>query len=486
MIKWIDKLPAGFLFTGLIVIHLTMHWSPIQQDLTGFHVWRQSQTQINIQNFATEDFNIFNPRINDRGAGDGIYRMEFPLMQWITAIPVKLFGQHVLISRLMTFLFTILGWIGFFKWVKVLSGSRMASLFGTFLFSFSPMLYYYMINPMPDTLALTTGVWSLYYLSRWYRSDQSGSLASGLLLLMTAALVKMPYLLFYGGFATLVLFKHGMTHQHRVRLLVFGVMSSLPVVGWYLWVIPGWEGNGIVQGVFNMSSEQRGQYWYYCWFHLRTTLPELATGLPGFVTWLAGCIILIINKKRISSEIWAYLVVVLLLLLLFLFEMNMIETVHDYYFMPLLPFLFLPLVWLPRHFLNSENTKKWLIPFLLIGLLSPVYAGFRINSRWDRLGFNRDWLEDKQELREAVPNEELVVAGNDISHHIFLYYIDKKGWVFENNWINGQKLEEMIQKGCVYLYSDSRQVDEHPQIAQHLGTIVAQYGSVKVFKLKKN
>ena len=71
-------------FFGLAVgISIFQHYRIFSQDLIGYHVWRQTQTQTVIENFVYEDFNILNPRINDLYYEDGIFRREFPLAQWI-------------------------------------------------------------------------------------------------------------------------------------------------------------------------------------------------------------------------------------------------------------------------------------------------------------------------------------------------------------------------------------------------------------------
>ena len=104
----VNIVESRWMILMIIATSLIMHIGPISKDLVGFHVWRQTQTQTTILNFAEEDLNIFNPKRNDRGSGDGIFRMEFPLAQWIIAIPVKVFKNDVLISRIMNFIFALI------------------------------------------------------------------------------------------------------------------------------------------------------------------------------------------------------------------------------------------------------------------------------------------------------------------------------------------------------------------------------------------
>ncbi|NJK85206.1 MAG: hypothetical protein HC906_03820 [Bacteroidales bacterium] len=110
----------------------------------------------------------------------------------------------------------------------------------------------------------------------------------------------------------------------------------------------------------------------------------------------------------------------------------------------------------------------------------------RMKVRWnpDSPGFNKDLLVYKNELREAVPDSALVIAGNDISKHIFFYYIHKKGWAFDNDQLNDTLIVRYINEGAKYLYSDSRTIDSNPSISQYLDSLVYETQNIKVFRLK--
>nr|MDQ3046428.1 hypothetical protein [Bacteroidota bacterium] len=84
----------------------------------------------------------------------------------------------------------------------------------------------------------------------------------------------------------------------------------------------------------------------------------------------------------------------------------------------------------------------------------------------------------------AVPSDGLCVVGNECSHFVFFYYVDKKGWTFENDSLHTDSLRLMIDQGARYLYSDSRKVDENPDIIPYLQNLVLERGSIKVFSLR--
>jgi hypothetical protein len=102
----------------------------------------------------------------------------------------------------------------------------------------------------------------------------------------------------------------------------------------------------------------------------------------------------------------------------------------------------------------------------------------------DSPGFNKDLLIYKNELREAVPKNALVVAGNDISHCIFFYYINKKGWAFHKDELTSQDLHNMINRGAEYLYTDSRKTDTDKEILSYIDELILEKGTIKVYSLK--
>ena len=102
------------------IVSIFLHWKVFTLDLVSIHVWRQTQTQTQntIQSFHEEDFNLFNPRQNRRGSADGIMRMEFPIMQWIFAGFYKVFGNHLIIGRLLSLLIGLLSVLGIYFLAK--------------------------------------------------------------------------------------------------------------------------------------------------------------------------------------------------------------------------------------------------------------------------------------------------------------------------------------------------------------------------------
>jgi hypothetical protein len=169
----------------------------------------------------------------------------------------------------------------------------------------------------------------------------------------------------------------------------------------------------------------------------------------------------------------------------FIYELNMIATVHDYYLLPFLPFLFL-LVGGGIHFLFSgTKTGMRALAIVLLAVL-PLTAFLRTDSRWNvnEPGFNKDLLVHREALVNAVPSDALCIAGNDLSQRILFYYIKKRGWNFMNEEIDAAKLHELIPKGARYLYSDSPLTLSDTTIRKFIRKEIGTFGSIQVYELK--
>lgn len=476
----------NIILLGIALISFLMHLEHFPKELVSIHVWRQTQTQSTINNFYEEDMNILNPRRNDRGDGDGIFRMEFPLMQWMVAALYKLFGPHMIISRGFMFLLGLLTMMGMYTLLQVLFRQVQLSLAGAWALTFSPSFFYYTINPLPDNMALAASVWGLAVFFTWTNSRRMGHLILSGLFLSIGTLCKLPFITYY--IVPVIYFGRLLYRKKQIgeiipRSLAIFTWAVLPLA-WYISVIPHWHGNPIVEGMLN-NQESFSKLLEYLVHNLISTLPELLLNYGSLPLFLAGFYFLFKRRAYKDPRFTPFIGLSLLLILYFLFELNAIAKIHDYYLFPFIPLLFILVAYGAWHLLNSGCTfLRWFTIFLLAIL--PLTCYLRMESRWDNEspGFNSDLLKYKTELRSAVPNDALVVAGNDKSRYIFFYYIDKKGWSFDQNNLTPEKLKKMIAQGAAYLYTDSEQIISKEGVNKYLDELVVEKGSIKVYRLQ--
>ncbi|MBK7465944.1 MAG: glycosyltransferase family 39 protein [Saprospiraceae bacterium] len=291
----------------------------------------------NIRNFTRHDGNILNPRVNHFNTNhDNLFRYEFPIMQWSMSLCQKVFAEDIQVIRILTFIIGIFSIFGMYFLVFLIFKNKNTALISAILFQYSPVFYFYTVNPIPDNLSLCTVIWYIYFILLFYENKQTKHLLLASFFLLLATLSKLPFLLF--SIISIYYFFRDIIQKKTIsRENIFNSFTQLifilPALLWYAWVIPGWQGNPILTGIF-----KTGLFNYenlmILKFHFLKMFPLLLLSPPIWILFVLG----LISLK--SAAVQSYLWLVLLILMTFLFlilEFSAINIVHDYYMFPFLP-----------------------------------------------------------------------------------------------------------------------------------------------------
>ena len=468
-------------------ISFALHFHVFNRDLVGIHVWRQTQTQNVINNFYRDDFNILNPHINAFADTDRILRLEFPIMQWIFALFYKMFGPHIVISRALSFIIGLCSIWGMFRLCDSIFKNKGVATICAWCFNFSPLFYYYTVNPMPDNLATCCAIWSISLFYSYIATHKIKYAAWSAFFLCIATLAKLPFVL-YGAFMVAFVFlqfkRKEYSGKELGKLCFLFFLTMLPAVCWYAAVIPHWATSPVITGLFDPTITLSG-IWDLVFGNLTSVLPELLLNYGSVLFFIAGLYFMYHNKASRANKFLLFVTWGIAILLYFIFEINAICFVHDYYMLPFLPILFLIVAYGAKQLLSTGN--KFLKVFSLICLcVLPVTAFIRADARWNTSapGFAPAFYKYKNELRALTPPNALCVVGSDESDQILLYYIDRKGWRFSNDDLTGDQLAFYISKGAKYLFINDH-VDEHADIKVHLGDKIFDKDDLRVYKLKQ-
>lgn len=481
--KRLSSAPA--LLTLIICCSFFLHYRIFNLDILGPHTWRQTYTQSNIDCFYEEDNNILHPRLLARGETDGISPKEFPLFQWTTAQVYRIFHQSISVTRHFCFLISALGILAFYLLVTVLTKNKMLGVAGASMFMFSPLFYYYSVNPLPDIFALSTAVWSMYLFYRHAESDSLKHSVLAALLLCAAAMTKLPYILF-AGIPAGMLFNMIRTKEDGSKIMKYALhlVFFIPVIWWYAQSLQEMRDNPVLGG-FLSDYENESSVGEIIVGQLISMLPELYLNYAAVPFFLAG---LIFAFRKRSSLLNIHLPLTLTALLLFAYfgyEITLIGLIHDYYMLPFLPLLFLIAV-AGIQYLLTQN-RQWIsYAIVILLLIAPATAWLRIDSRWsvDKSTFNKDWYIYRKEIQNAAPDSVRVVIGNDETQSILPYYAHKRCWTYVDSELSAERLEKMISQGAKYLFTDAQYTLNDLALQPYLTNKKAQFGSVHIYELQ--
>lgn len=474
------------LFVIMPLVGLLMHLPIFQRELCGVHAWRQCETASNVVRFARGDMDILHPQVFSLEWEDGNKRMEFPVMQWGMAVVVRMFGENVIWMRLVSWLIGVVAVWGMFSLARSLFQDDVVALACAWAYQCSPLIFYYSVNPLPDNLALAAGIWSLAAYLKYFRSKRMFWLWLSALALGLSVLAKLPFVVFVAFPASDIGLRALRTRFANWRELLTGVVALglclAPAAAWYITVIPTWTGNGVVAGILNATGEELRGLFGIAAFHTFSTLPELIINYGSCAFFVLGLYELRRRNMLRHPLMLPFLLLWAGVMAYFIFELHLIGRDHDYYLFPFVPGIFL-LVGLGIRFVY-QHPAKWMRDLAMVALLLiPLTAALRPYVRWWRIGFPKALITEAAELRAAVPDSAKIIAGHDLSPHIFPYHLRKRGWTFSKDALDPQRIRNCIAQGARYLYI-SKETEGKVDFSPFIAGLVHETKGFKVYALK--
>lgn len=475
---FLGALPPRVFLAVVCVIQIGLHLRYISLPPVGFHQWRQTQTLAVARNFYEEDMNIFRPRVDNRGNGSGVAGMEFPLVNYLTALGYRVFGFSHTVGRAVVVLFSLLALVACYGCAARLFQVRWLAGLATLFLLFSPLFTYYSGVAMPDVPALALLLAALYFFLAYRDSGGKVPVILMAVCLMLAALIKisawvaLPFLVWEAARIP------GPAHKRRAVGLAL-LLSVLPVLVWYAYA------HHLRMAYHNEDYVLAPQFPYpgslvpalLCKI-LVQWLPEMYLSYAQFALMAVG-VYAISRAGRGTARRFVILslagCVVYVVAFLPLFED------HDYYALPALPFLVV-LGTAGVGYLVEKKSPAPAWQYLTLAALAamPVLGIIRGLGRLEAAQKPWDLLSLEEHLRRAIPDDKaLVIAAGDLSPCIYLYFMHRKGWSVGFT-LPEQRLLELHQKGARYLVSTCRELETLPEIQKHLRPI-SEHGSFRIF-----
>lgn len=195
--------------------------------------WRQADLSSVAMNYLHNGFRFLYPQIDWGGAGPGYVEMEFPIIPYVTALLYKAFGVHDVWALAISFLSGLGVVIALYNLTERLYDS-VTALVAALLAGSSPLLSLASQTFLGEPSLILCSILSIHYLVRWSDSDRTRDYVLSVIFTSLAVLLKLTAL--YIGLPILLMFivKYGRGILKRTPFWLFGVLSLLPVVLWYL------------------------------------------------------------------------------------------------------------------------------------------------------------------------------------------------------------------------------------------------------------
>lgn len=215
-----------------LLVLVAMRTVAIDTPCAGTHAWRQADTLAVARNYLTEDADFLRPRIDRRGELTGIGGCEFPLLNYGVFLAYRALGLHDWVGRAVVLSASVLASLFLYGHVSQ-RADQATALIAVLLMNGAPVFFYYSRCVMPDTVAVTAMLGSLWAFGRWLASHRSPWLAGSAAAAALGLLVKPSAGILLFGFAFCLLRRDGLGAFRQLRLWLWTAAILAPPLWWY-------------------------------------------------------------------------------------------------------------------------------------------------------------------------------------------------------------------------------------------------------------
>lgn len=422
-----------FILSVILVLGLLVRLYKINSPIADWHSWRQADTSSVSRNFYKFGINMLYPTYDDISSiQSGIfnpkgYRMvEFPIYNAIHASLFKFIGILSLETwgRLLSVFFALVSGIFVYLIGKNQYSSKVG-LLSSFFFLLLPFNIYFTRTVLPESLGVAFALSGMYFLLKFSKKENYFSLIFSGILFSIAFLIK-PFFIFY--FIPFIPIFWGKIKVYK-KLIMFFVISFLPIILWRFWVSRFPEGIPFYKWAFN-GDRIRFHPAFFRWL-FGERLGILILGTWGLVPFVGGLIGKFKNKFSLHF---------ILGMLLYVTVVATANIRHDYYQIMTIPAISLTLA-LGSTWLWKKSKVLLLLSFIVMMLIGwdKVKPFYQIN--------HPELIEVGNIVDSTLPKDALIVAPY-MGDTAFLYQMNRKGWPAVDN-----SIDKIIERGADYYVS---------------------------------
>lgn len=489
-----------FFLVGWGLISLLLgHFRYFSLRPDGVHQGAQTDRACIARNWAERDFNFFIPKVNETLVHDGETGCEFPLFNALAAVSYKIFGFHEGWYRFWIWAAFSLGLYAAFRIARYYLVGNFISFTIALLWSFSPILQFYIPNFLPDAaaLGLTMTAWFFFFRQQHQpqtKGNTTGYLTFGLL----ASLIKITSLV---GVISLILitlfhkiiFKNKPIHK-PYSFLLSAIIICLLTGAWYYYAA-------------YLSKLYYSPY-FMVWLPQELTFENIQNNLvTAYNNWhtiiypdnYLVFLLLFIAFGLLSIDtknplLWILFVANILgsIAVLTLLSIQFIN--HDYYFISLFPFIFFLLLHL-MYYIRINKPKYYTLAAIIVVIGAIFSLDKCMLSMQARTTQSHFWYQpviaasklvglEKQLDSIGISKNEKIACGYDASPNTLLYFANRKGIRFNHDFPAEMVLHRIKEKQIKWLLlSDTSYLQAAPLLQSIATSIPIQNPSFHLYKL---
>ncbi len=468
----------------------------------GVHFWAQADRFSIARNYYDNGLNFLAPQTNYLELSEGKTGVEFPAIQYLTALIAKPFGarDHLfLIYRTLCFLFLSLGALFLMKTIKIHGGNAIQQLLIPVFYILSPVLLFYGFNLLPDVPAFALILVSYYYFETFRLNLNFNAVYYAIAFGFVAAMLKITSAIFPLAYLFWILtYSYGIEKQINrskiIKIVLFFLASFSIWLGiTYYFTI---RANALYQSSVFLSMSRHINDWnnfseiwesIVCWHR------EYFRETQYWIILIAFFISL--NPRFKNKGVFWFKSTVLMGLFCFIILMGKQLINHDYYAIcTLIPAIII--FSLDGLMILSKGCMGVVLLFYFVQNIAPKSIKQSINRQnevynlpcreiWDYRGYmveGAKWVDENH-----VPKSDRIFVLYDYPLNTPLVYLDRKGMVFNHFKMKDKVLVEHWFKTLKPQYVvipkqwNACLMEDQKEIAQNLA-LIFQGNQVCIYK----
>ncbi|MBU0471547.1 MAG: glycosyltransferase family 39 protein, partial [Nanoarchaeota archaeon] len=341
IIIFLKKNWAFIILIAIFLFGLHLRSYHLDYPVIGYHNWKETHYLTEARNFADEGFfkhGFFIPYRDFwsvRELSFGVHGDTFPTISILVAIGFKIFGEKLVVARLVGVLLSSLSILLVYLISKKLTNNELFALTTSFLTAINPLFVFFSHNVQLMNVGLFCTLFGLYYLLKWTEVEKQKYLLLGCVGFALGTLTKYPFIIMAGSLLFIFPYKRLKNIKKDYTKYIIPVLIMLTIPLWMLYaknvaVNYGLSSSAVDVGAIQIDKLFTKPFWSTAKAYTKDNFT--LTGIAFAFIGLAGLLTVGLKKK---SQLTKFLFGSFLGVIIFFPVMGLKLSGHSYHYFPI-------------------------------------------------------------------------------------------------------------------------------------------------------